>query len=94
MKLREILTEMVPDPADLFNPVELDSNLKGEEPPIPALKGKEPVRDSLRKDSNVAKAKRIRTRAKMKARDASPKETDDTDTSYALGGHVSTWLNR
>lgn len=90
------LCELFPDPHDVLDPEILRKDAEAHTPVTDTrytekqLKSKPP-----RKDSNVEKAKRIRTLARLKVRDRVQKQdNEDTNHTYNLGGHVSTFLNR
>lgn len=89
------LCELFPDPTDLLDPLyqadELDRNSFGIDL---AHKGEKEKKHTERRDSNLAKAKRIRNLAKMKARDATKNDNEDTPHKYNLGAHGSAFLFR
>lgn len=88
MKLFELTP---PYPNDLVDPEDFN---RDDDDKVDRFTMKGDDVESPRKDSNREKAKRIRTRAKMKAKDANPGNEDTPHQSH-MGGHVSTtWLNR
>lgn len=88
MKLYEITA---PYPNDV---TDMDDFNRDEDDKVYQFQMKKDKVETPRKSSNIEKARRIRTRAKMKAKDANAENTD-TPHQYNLGGHVSTtWLNR
>lgn len=96
MKLKELFVENFPDPHDVLDPQTLQHDLDANKV-TPATKHPRTRHDekSPRKDSNVAKAKRIRNLVRMKVRDVvRGQDHEDTSHTYNLGGHVSTFLNR
>lgn len=89
------INELYIDPTDVFDPAVLSKDTEADSPNADsARKERREKIVSAKPNSNIRKAKRIANMAKVKARDATPKDQDDTDSTYALGGHVSTWLNR
>ena len=98
MRVTMRLFELMPDPMDIMNPLDLQDSQQGEGPPDVAHKEKVKITRPPKASSNLEKAKRIRTLLKMKARSTSAKNDDLNNPAdghtYNIGGHVSTFLNR
>lgn len=90
------LNELFPHPEDVFDTEKLRQDVEARSSNTDTrYTEKTPALTPPRKDSNVAKAKRIRNLVRMKVRDVvKGQENDDTHHTYNLGGHVSTFLNR
>jgi len=88
MKLNEVIeVPDVMDPASAYDTTKVVH-------PFSPTQG-EGLRQTSRRDSNMAKAKRIRALAKIKAKRANgPPLQGDGEHNYALGGTTSTFLNR
>lgn len=96
MKLHELFTENFPDPHDVLDSQKIRQDMEAHIPATDTrFTEKQPKTKPSRKDSNLAKARRIRTLARLKVRDTvKGQEHEDTNHTYNLGGHVSTFLNR
>lgn len=88
--------ELVPYPEDVLDQQKMWRDIDNNSPQVDAaLKDREERPKSPERTSNVAKAKRIRNLARMKVRDTvQHQDNKDTNATYNLGGHVSTFLNR
>lgn len=92
MKLKEIIQEDIADQIDPYQALKTDDQ---EECGVDVRhKGKAPVVKQALPDSNIEKAKRIRSLAKMKAKEASSTENEDTHHTSHMGGHGSAFLHR
>ncbi len=59
-----------------------------------AIKQKHEPRVTPRKNSNIAKAKRMRNLVSILKREKNQVTNDDTPHQYNLGGHTASFLNR
>lgn len=87
------------DPHDVFDPLYMRDEEDAQQEGKDKVK-REKITDRPKtpaKDSNISKAKRIRTLAKMKAKEANPGDSDTVSgwrSDPHQGGHSSAFLNR
>lgn len=90
MKLHEFIT----DPGEFLDPMRMrDEDDQGDCATDYAHKEKVPVRKKPLPSSNIEKARRIRTLARLKVKDTSAENEDTHHTSH-IGGHGSAFLYR
>ena len=90
------LMELFPHPEDVMDPEMLRRDAEARTPYADTVHTQKDERiGAPKKTSNIEKAKRIRNLVRTKVRDVvKGQNNDDTNHTYNLGGHVSTFLNR